>query len=478
MSAAPRGATSPRAAIGCLALFLLPFAAGGAFAATQAFAAFRTGDWTQAGFLAVFALVFGGVGFGGMGAVLVGSRKAEEAIVRQARHPEAPWLWRSDWAAQRVIDSSRGGMWGAWAFTVLWNLISLPSAVLGVRSALTEGRHAALLVLLFPVVGVGLLIWAVRITLRYRRYGESRFELATLPAAVGHTLEGMVRTPPGLRPPDGFHAVLSCIRRVTTGGRNRSTSESVLWQEERRVPGAAIGVPIAFVIPADASPTDPGFSSTRTLWRLELSADVPGVDYSAAFEVPVFRTADSDQPRTAAEQSVAAAFAVAADHRAPSGSKIEVSTTRRGTEIYFPRARNPGVAASITAFTCIWLGALWATIASRAPLLFPIVFGAFGLLLVYAMLDAWLAVARVTAGDGRVVVARGWLTPRSEQVLPGGEIAEVAVKIGGQAGRTAYYDIVLVTAAGKRVTAGGGVRDKREAEWLAASIRAAILPGR
>ena len=44
--------------------------------------------------------------------------------------------------------------------------------------------------LLFPLVGIGLLVWAIRATLRYRRYGISLLELTTLPAPVGHALEG------------------------------------------------------------------------------------------------------------------------------------------------------------------------------------------------------------------------------------------------------------------------------------------------
>lgn len=477
MSVAPPGATSTRTALGCSVLFLLPFAAGGLFAAARVLPAARAGDWEQAGFLTIFALVFGGVGVGGIAAVLAGRRKVEERIAREARHADAPWLWRDDWAARRITDSSRGGMWGAWAFAALWNLVSLPSAVLAVRSALTQGNRAALLALLFPIVGAGLLIWAIRATVRYRRFGVSRLELSTLPAPVGHALDGLVRTPAGLRPPEGFRVVLSCIRRVTTGGgRNRSTSESILWQEERRMPATGVGVPVTFVIPADAAPSDPRQSGDRTLWRLEISAEVPGVDYAAAFEVPVFRTAASDQPRTAAEHSVAAAFAVPRDYRQPPGSRIQVSTTRRGTEIWYPRARNPGMAAGITAFTALWAAAVWAGIALGAPLVFPIVFGAFWLLLAIAVLDAWLTVTRVTAGDGGVTVASGWLAPRRERTLRAGEIAEVATKIGGQAGRTTYYDVVLVTNAGKRVAAGRGIRDKREAEWLAATLAAAVRP--
>lgn len=474
MSAGRPATASTRAAFGCSILFLLPFAAGGLFAATKVLPAVRAGDWQQAGLLAVFALAFGGVGVGGIAGTIAGRRRVEGGRSREARHPAAPWLWREDWASRRIGDSSRSGMWGAWIFTGLWNLISLPSAVLGAREALERGHHAALLVLIFPVVGVGLLVWAVRATLRYRRFGVSVLELSTLPAAIGHVLEGQVRTPPGLRPAAGFRLVLSCVRRVTSGGRNRSTSESIVWQDERRSPAGGLGVPVAFVIPADAVASTPSASGTRILWRLEVGAELPGVDYAAVFEVPVFRTAASDQPRTAAERTVASAFAVSSAYRQPAGSRIDVRTTRRGIELDFPRARNPGMAAGLSAFGVSWAGAVWATLALHAPLIFPLVFGGFGLLLAYAVLDAWLGVTRVRAGDGQVTVATGWVAPRRERTLRATEIAEVTTRIGAQAGRATYYDVVLVTTGGKRVTSGGAIRDKREAEWLAERLRVGL----
>ncbi len=470
-------AVSARTAIGCVVLFLLPFAAVGVFATVQLVAALGKGDYKQAGFLAIFALTFGGVGIGGIATVLAGRRRAEEALAREARHPATPWLWREDWAARRVTDSSRAAMWSAWVFTALWNLISLPSAVLAVRSAIREHNHLALIGLLFPLAGIGLLVWAIRATARYRRFGVSTLELTTVPAPVGHALDGLVRTPMGLRPPEGFHLTLSCIRRVTSGsGRNRSTSETVLWQEERRVPPTGVGVPVAFPIPADAVPSDPGRGGDRVLWRLDVSGEVPGVDYAVSFEVPVFRTAASDQPRTPAEVAVAEAFAVPARYRQPATSRIEVATTRRGTEIYYPRGRNPGMAIGLTAFAALWAGAIWLTIALHAPIIFPIVFGAFGVLLAIVVLDAWLTVTRVTVGDGRVTVASGWLGANRERSFPVTEVADVTTKIGAQAGTTTYYDVTLVTTAGKRAAAGRGVRDKREAEWLAATLRAAIRP--
>jgi hypothetical protein len=471
-------AASAWPAVGCAILFLLPFAAGGVVAAVAALRAAGVRDWGQAGFLSIFALVFGGVGIGGIVAVLRGRRGAEAARAREARHPEAPWLWREDWAARRITDASVAEMGFAWAFAILWNLVSAPAAVVGVRAALREGNRAAMIALLFPTVGVGLLVWAIRATIRRRRYGTSVLELDTLPAVVGHALEGTLRTPAGLRPPEGFRVVLSCIRRVTSGsGRNRSTSERILWQEEHRTGASGTGVPVAFAIPADAAPSEPVRANDRTLWRLEVSAEVPGVDYAAGFEVPVFRTAESALPRTETEQAVAARAAVPADYRQPAGSRILVSRTRRGTEIFFPAARNPGMAASLTVFTLIWAAALWATIAFDAPLIFPIVFGGFGALLVFLVIDQWMGVARVTADRDGVTIAKGWLVARRERTLRAAEVADVTTKIGSQAGRTACYDVTIVTTAGKRVTAGGGIPDKREAEWLAATVQAALLSG-
>src|SRR5262245_29350157 len=143
--------------VGCVLLFLLPFAAVGVVTAVQCLRAALTHDWAHAGFYAIFALTFGGVGFGGFAAVLAGRKKlaAQEAL--KAAHVGEPWLWREDWAARRADDATRQTVWFSWAFAALWNLISFPSAFLAVRASIQKGEHAALIALLFPIIGVGLL---------------------------------------------------------------------------------------------------------------------------------------------------------------------------------------------------------------------------------------------------------------------------------------------------------------------------------
>lgn len=474
---------SARFGLGCVALFLLPFAGFGAFAGWQALHRAGQGNWREALFFMLFAVVFGGVGFGGFRLLSLGKRKLAEQEELKARHPHEPWLWRKDWSLGRIDDASRTKLWASWTFASLWNLVSIPIGYVGVRAALYEGNKAGLVALLFPLVGVGLLIWAVRNTLRLKKYGTSRLELTTIPGVIGHTLAGVVRISSVLQPPEGFYTTLSCIRQVTTGsGEDRSTGENILWQEERQirgepsrdVSGMTTRIPIAFRLPSDARACDSSDPRDCILWRLTLTASVPGVDYNSVFEVPIFRTAASERPLSADEERLTHHRLVPENYRQPADSRIMVTATRRGTEILFPAGRNVGAAMGTTVFTGLWVTIVWGLIRFHAPLLFPVVFGLFGLLLVFVMVQLWLAVSRVTVYAGSVAVATGYLYPGRERTIAAGEITEISTAIGMQAGSTPYYDVVIVGKNGRKVIAGRSVRDKREAEWLAATIRDTI----
>jgi hypothetical protein len=482
----PAGHSATPSSISCLVLFLLPFAGVGLFAAVQVVRSALAGDWGQAGFLGIFALVFGGVGIGGIAGALAGRHKVAEAALLRERHPESPWLWRDDWAAGRIEDSGRATMWTAWAFAAFWNLVSLPAAWFGVREVVEKGNMAALLALLFPLVGMGLLIWAVKATLRFHRYGVSVLELQATPGVVGHGLTGAVRTTSALMVPEGFQVTLTCLRRVTRGsGKNRSTSETILWQEDRRARGEAsrgasgmnTTIPVAFALPDDATPCDDRDPRDRVLWRLDVTASVPGVDYASSFEVPVFRTAESARIRTAEETAALMDPSAAAEYRQPTESRIRVATNRRGTEVVFPAARNPGVAIGVSCFLFIWTASIWFMLRVGAPVIFPIVFGLFELLLLWGALELWLRVTRVTAEQGVITIASGYLAAGGERRFTSSEISDITTKIGMQAGGKPYYDLALVRTNGKRVTLAHGVRDKREAEWLAALLKDALGGG-
>lgn len=469
--------------VGCVVLFLLPFAAIGTFMAVIAIQRAAARNWSDAFFSTVFAIAFGGVGFGGIAAALAGRRKLKAQALLETSYPESPWLWRSDWASGRIVDSSWATMFTAWIFAGFWNLISSTGGVLGVRAAIQEEKPAALLVLLFPLVGIGLLVWAVRATLRYRKYGVSRLELAAVPAVIGRTLIGTVRAPASVPADGGFQVTLSCIRLESSGSeKNSSTSEKILWQDERRVvgqPSRSAGamethIPVAFRIPGDAEACDDTDSDNRVLWRLHLSAKVPGVDYESTFEVPVFRTSASQHPLSSDEERLTQVTLVTDEYQQPADSRITVSSSRRGIEVFFPAARNPGAAISLSLFLLLWLGCIALLMYFGAPIVFPIVTGLLGLLILIGVLDLWLEVSRLSVDGGTLTWATGYLFPSRESTLSVSEIADVVASIGMQAGTTLYYDVVVVRKNGKKIKVGRSVRNKQEAEWLAARIREAF----
>jgi hypothetical protein len=232
-------------------------------------------------------------------------------------------------------------------------------------------------------------------------------------------------------------------------------------------------IPVAFRISGDAPSSDESDSANTVVWRLQVSAELPGVNYESRFDVPVFRTSASEQPLSPEESRLTQA-ADAIQYQQPADSRILVTTTRRGTEILFPAARNLGAAAGLTVFLVVWLGGLALQIYFGAPLIFPVVTGLFAVLFLVAVLDLWLQVSRVTVHAGAVSWATGYITPGRERTVSASEIADVTARIGMQAGTTVYYDVVLVRKAGRKIKLGHSVRDKREAEWLAETIKKAI----
>jgi len=106
--------------------------------------------WSELLFLVPFSLAFGGVGVGALVAMVFVLRgKGGEGGATQAVN-------------QAVGADSAGGGGSArflWVFAFFWNAMSWPIAFLAVPGIVRDGEWVGLLVLLFPLVGLGLL-WA------------------------------------------------------------------------------------------------------------------------------------------------------------------------------------------------------------------------------------------------------------------------------------------------------------------------------
>ena len=431
--------------------------------------------------LAAFGLVFGA--FGSFPLYCVSRERKQQAKRQelQSIHPRQPWMLRKDWAQGRAKSETRSGMAFVWIFAIFWNAMSAPLLFL-FPDMVDEGGREAYIALLFPLVGLGLLFWAIRMALRWRTFGKTWFEMAAVPGVLGRTLEGKIwtRFP---RPPDqGVVLKLTCFNRYVTGsGKNRTTHEKILWQEERTVPFGAVlstptaaAIPVRIPLPADAPETNTENPSDSIHWVLAAEASVPGIDYSDEFEVPVFRTPMSQTKESpGAEDARAVPAAVETPHvslREIEKSGIRVGPSPAGgTEFYFSAARNLGAAAVTTVFFAIWSVILWFLYHSDAPVIFPVIFGLFEVLLFIAVIHLWFGTATVTVGSGALTSRRRTLGIGSSREVPFEEIAGLRMKIGMQSGGrsgTPHYDIQMVLKSGKERTLAGGIRSKRRAEWI------------
>jgi len=234
-------------------------------------------------FIAVFAVMFGAVGGG---------------IVLAAWWPTKapPEPGQEAWRQGRLTTSDQSSALGLGLFTLLWNGLSAPIPLLigeQLYVQLLAGKLSVLLLLIFPLIGLLLLISAGYLLLRWQKFGQVTLVSTALPVPPGGRLNGTLELAGRIEPPAGFVLVLQCLERITTGsGKKRSTQEKTLWEATHNVPSSPFGnrgqtrIPVDFTLPTDAAPTqsDPHHS---ILWRLQASAQVPGVDFHCQFEIPV-----------------------------------------------------------------------------------------------------------------------------------------------------------------------------------------------
>src|SRR5208282_3219400 len=276
--------------------FGMVFASAGIFfAVTVVFGApgrAQGNQWVGVLISAIFTFIGGGIAYGSV----YGARQLRQQAADEQANPESPWLWRKDWAARRAESKNRNNAISLWIAAIFVNAITLTVAVSAVPSLWRDSNPVIFLPVAFCIAGVILAVVAVRASIRRKRFGQAYFEFASLPFCPGQSLKGAIHLRFNTDAKHGIDLSLSCVRQVVTGsGKNRSTQESVLWQADKNVPqelltpgpmGDAL-IPVDFAIPSDAYESNHDQPGDQVLWLLHAQADVPGVNYSDEFEVPV-----------------------------------------------------------------------------------------------------------------------------------------------------------------------------------------------
>ncbi|MCC6142715.1 MAG: DUF3592 domain-containing protein [Candidatus Hydrogenedentes bacterium] len=426
-------------------------------------------------FKLVFVLAFGGVGVGLIVGGLFGARRVKQVSHLQSTHPDEPWQWRPEWAKQEIPAKGKTGMWGMIVFAVFWNVISVPIAFLAFPEMYGDHEWLPMLIVsIFPLVGLGLVAAAFYSVAQYRKYGESKLMLAQVPAVLGGPLRGVIQVPRKVRADEGFKLTLSCVERITTGsGKNRKTSENIKFQDVKRMRRELLendytrtDIPVLFGIPYNLPETEARSGNRELVWRLKAEAETPGVDYGADFEVPVFRTPESD-PNFVLDDSAIAEYLAPDDdkHFASQGIQI-IELPGERLQLYFPPMRYKGMSILLLIMALIFGGVGIGLFIGSAPWLFALIFTLAGALLLWGALYTLLAASRVTVDFDSIRIQRGLLAMGREQTIPKSDIASIESSSSMTYGSQQLWDILLIRSDQKKVKLAGMIDNQREAQAL------------
>ena len=480
-----------RGAAAFLTLFGLPFlGAGLAFIYKQ-----LAGNGNHTTFETVASILFGSVfvfiGGGLIYAALRGYGLMTQQAAREEANPLSPWLWQTDWASRRAESQNKKSAVTLWVLAVLCNVVTLPF-LLGMIQEFQRNRNPGeFLLLVINLLGAVLVIKAARATIRHRRFGDTYFEFDTLPFSTGERVRGKIHLQLDTRAEHGIDVRLTCVRKVVSGsGDHSATNQVILWQADQNVPSGAVGpgplgraIPVDFSIPADGAITSHDNPSDQVLWLLHAQADVPGVDYSDDFEIPVFRgAASAETVRDSGPYGFSGrnpfGFATArsddSDEVAqPAHTKVVVGMGSGGTEFYFPALRNPGRALVLFLVMLLWTGVAYMLYQKHAPIFFFIVFGLSDLLIIAGFLHVTFGSSRITVRSGEILSRKGILGIGRTRRIQVSDVASIVPVVSAQQATSSasqLYAIRMRLKDGSKLTLADEIDSRQEARWVVSQI--------
>jgi hypothetical protein len=414
--------------------------------------------WGMLGFKLIFVIVFGGVGFGLIYFGLRGSKTVSSETGTQ------PWLQRPEWQGGVIRSGAKTGMYVAWGIAVFWNLVSAPGTF-AVMDIWREKGAIALLILIFPCVGLCLLFWAVKTTLEWRRFGATPMTMDPFPGSIGGDVGGVILVNLPYQSAMAFEVTLSCINSYVSGsGNNRSRSEKVIWQDkgyaEAQPAMRGVRLQYRFEVP-NGLPASEEHGDNYHFWRLSLHGDIPGVDLSRSFEIPVYRTAEKSRH----------IVILSAQHQ-PTGIPemgaemlLPLTQTGNGVNIHYPMLRKPLSALALILFGSIFSGSgafLWYRAAHDGFPLYimsSIFHFTGGLVVLWGLYRLFNSLHVQFDGRSLSAMRRILGIPVSDKSAAYPLIRAIAIKHNGssQAGNTHRidYQVIAKTASGDIVLAEG-----------------------
>lgn len=415
---------------------------------------YRDLDITSTIVPATMAVFFMGIGGGLLVAAYFGWRNSQRFARCRQRWPDQPWLWNEAWANKLVPSSNKVSMYTTIVLAVYVNWFTLLGLMVLPKALATQGAGALMFLICPLTVGGPVAALAVWQVWRWRKFGQATFRMRHVPGVVGGTLAGVVRTGVKVNAEEGFHVSLICSHRSASG---RGSSRSMEWQDHylthrdmtAKNPRST-AIPILFEIPFSANPTTM-LGPRRYRWQLDVQAELEGLDYSASFSVPIFKT-EKSAAGFRLDEKVFSRFGIL---RGEGGRALEkevsIDSTFGGkTRFTFPgRVKGMGISLAV-GFAIFLLLSLVFLLQGLICLAVPVIGATTALW--YALMNVWYWHSVVEVEPHRIRVTYGRLGHEKSKSLRTDEIESIEPKRGVWSTGHVFYNIVLTTTGGKQYT--------------------------
>lgn len=395
-----------------------------------------------------------------------------------------PWLGNPHWQSSHIRSNAKRGMYFMWLFAIAWSVMTSPLLfVLG--DELKRENYAALLGLLFPLVGIFLLKRAWNLTREWRRFGVIELEMDPFPGAIGGHVGGRLLIEGTYQSDIQYNVELACVHSYVSGSsKNRSRRESILWSENGAAnstiaassSGMGTRLSFRFDVPGNLPESDVEQSGDYYLWRIKFSADTPGANLDRDYIIPVFRTEDrtsSVQHDLSGQAAKIRAKATEVSQMALSAGQLDQTALARSvrfneqggfSRFYYPMFRNK----ALTLFAFIFAAGFGFASYSMATefgggtmgilvMIFSLPFAIIGLLATIATIYLPLNNLRVVIGNGTLQVTRRlFIVPVKRHQLATYDVTRLEVKRSGSTGQgskqVVHFKISAHTKDKKKIT--------------------------
>lgn len=274
----------------------------------------------------LFTFVFGAV-FAGAGAGVIAFGWREGAYPSNGAEP--------------IYSSERYGHWVLAFMAFMFIGISLP-ILFEIEGELRKDNWAVLLVLLFPVAGIGMGWGCYRMRRKWKYYGPLPLRLAPAPGQLGGDIAGEIALPKWYGD-DNWQATLQCVRVHVSGGKNSRRSESVAWQQQQ-VPHAemrANGSAIRFLFtPPPDLPASDNVGREQVEWRLILCGPQQPVPLERTYAIPVQQGSEKSTRPLPSEHVARSEKEAEIQAAAAASEQIDVQQFEDGLRVYSRVGRN------------------------------------------------------------------------------------------------------------------------------------------